>query len=110
MCIVGQACMPSQNRSETRSDMLLGTWYAKDVNLYHTLYVQDSTHIGLDTHIDTTFFYAYKLVGDSLALYKPHGELLNYNHILQLTTDTLVFESLLDRAEILGYSRRRRAK
>lgn len=87
--------------------MLLGTWYAKDYNLYHTLYVQDSAHIGLDTHIDTLFFYEYRLLGDCLALYKPHGELVNYNRILQLTPDTLVFDALLDRGEIIGYSRKK---
>jgi len=88
--------------------MLGGTWFAKKHDLYHTIYIQDSTHIGLDTHIDTVFFYEYKLIGDSLALYKPHGELVNYNRILQLTPDTLVFETLLDKAEIIGYSRKRR--
>ena len=90
--------------------MLLGTWYAQEKGLYHTLYIQDSTHIGLDTHIDTTFFYRYSLVGDSLAFYKRNGELINYNRILQISPDTLVFESILDRAEILRYSRKKHWK
>lgn len=87
--------------------MLLGTWYAREKGLYHTLYVQDSTHIGLDTHIDTTFFYKYELIGDSVAFYKANGELINYNRILHMTADTLIFESILDRAEILRYSRKK---
>lgn len=104
------SCSPPQNQRTNRLEMLAGTWYAKDYNLYHTIYVQDSTHIALDTHIDTTFFYEYKLLGDTLALYKPHGELVNHNRILLLTADTLVLEALLDRDEILAYSRRRRVK
>ncbi|TAE19088.1 MAG: hypothetical protein EAZ95_02625 [Bacteroidetes bacterium] len=102
------ACSPPQRSSDRRLDMIHGTWYASHKGLYHTLYFQDSTHIGLDTHIDTTFFYDYKIIGDSLALYKPHGELLNYNPILKLTPDTLVFEYLLDRGKIACYSRRKR--
>ncbi len=100
------ACTPRTDKGQARKNMLIGTWYAEKKGLYHTLYVQDTAHIGLDTHIDTTLFYEYRLLGDSLALYKPHGELINYNKILQLTPDTLVFESLLDRAEVLGYSKK----
>jgi hypothetical protein len=107
--VVGKmlACTPPKSPHENRVEMLQGTWHTPTKQLYHTLYIQDSVHIGLDTHIDTVFFYEYKLVGDSLAIYKPHGELVNYNRILQLTSDTLVFEQLLDRHTVIGYSKRR---
>lgn len=105
MCL---ACTPEPplNKQQARLGMFGGTWYSREKGLYHTLYVQDSSHIGLDTHMDTVLFFAYKIVGDSLALYHKHGKLINYNRILKLTDDTLVFESLLDRGEPLGYSKK----
>jgi hypothetical protein len=99
------ACLPPRNPRNLRLEMLQGTWYAPKKGLYHTIYVQDSTHIAFDTHIDTVFFYEYKIEGDSLALYKPHGEFVNHNRILLLSYDSLVFDNLLDTGDRLYYTR-----
>jgi hypothetical protein len=95
----------SSNRY-TDLQLLQGTWYGEEKDLYHTIYFQDSTHIVLDSHIDTLFNYEYKLVGSSLYLYKAHGELLNSNRILKLTSDSLIFENLIDKEGIQRYARR----
>ncbi|NJO03116.1 MAG: hypothetical protein HC880_16835 [Bacteroidia bacterium] len=84
-----------------------GTWFANEWGLYHTIFVQDSTHLALDTHIDTMFFFSYTLEGDTLSLYRAYGQFVNQNVILKLTQDSLVFANLLDKIGVQRYSRKR---
>jgi hypothetical protein len=111
MCLVGllslYACLPadSQQQKDFKPAQLEGTWYLNRADLYHTLHFQDSANVALDSHIDTMFFYQYRLHKDTMFLYEKDGKPINYNIILKLTTDSLVFENLLDNAGIQRYSK-----
>jgi hypothetical protein len=85
---------------------LIGTWYLNKWDLYHTLYIQDTTHIVIDNHIDTLFYYTYDIKGDTLNLYQKYEELVNHNRILKLTKDSLVFENFLDKADVQRYGKK----
>ena len=104
------ACRPV-SKSEPEEilglDLLEGTWYLNKEELYRRILFQDSTHLALDTHIDTMFFYTYSLEGDTLCLYDDYGELINHNIILKLDKDSLIFANLLDKVGIQRYSRSR---
>lgn len=101
------ACSPitKQKDKQVEQIFLEGTWYLNAEELYHKIYFQDSIHIGLDTHIDTIFFYTYKLQGDTLSLYDDYGDLVNHNIILKLSRDSLIFENLLDKVGVQRYVR-----
>ena len=101
------ACTPS--KKDTNHGKIVGTWYANEANLYHTLYFQDSLHLALDTHIDTTFFYEYHFIGDSaLAICKKYAQVISRHKILKLDQDSLVLQGLLDRGDTLRYGKARK--
>ena len=99
--------LPKENKNNAvdLKNKIIGTWYLNEWDLYNKIYVQDSTHIIFDNHIDTLYVFTYQIKGDTLFLYKRHGELVNYNIIQKLTNDSLVFENLLDKQGIQKYSR-----
>ncbi len=100
----------SQERQQAKitfsKSQLIGTWYLNQWDLYKTLYIQDSMHMVIDNHIDTLFFYEYDLKNDTLVLMEKYGKVVNYNKILQLNSDSLIFENFLDKAGIQRYSRK----
>lgn len=102
----GQGCKLPDPQELNRKPKLLGTWKANHDGLYHTLYVQDSIHIALDTHLDTVFFFEYQKHGDSLLLKRSHGRPLAGHRILKLDWDSLILDGLLDRAGIQRYRRK----
>jgi hypothetical protein len=51
------------------------------------------------------FFYQYELKNDTLFLFGKKGERITFNLIRKLSPDSLIFESLLDKADIQRYSR-----
>lgn len=109
LVIVSCQAKPRVEQTQSAQDFadLKGTWTQGRPGLYHTLYVQDSIHIVLDTHIDTMFSYTYRLEADTLFLYNEFGNQVNYDLIHKLTEDSLVFESLLDRAGEQKYARKK---
>lgn len=112
--VISSCQAPSSEEEETQDPKdfaeLTGTWSQNTQGLYHTIYVQDSMHIVLDTHIDTMISYTYRLQTDTLFLYNEYGNQVNYNLILKLTDDSLIFENLLDRVGIQKYARKKNAK
>lgn len=100
------ACTASPEDRLSKKEQILGTWYLSEWdNLYHKLYFQDSTHLAIDTRLDTMFFYQYELKNDTLFLFGKKGERITFNLIRKLSPDSLIFESLLDKADIQRYSR-----
>ncbi len=101
----GQSSQALPAVAAIKSDELIGTWYSNEWDLYHTIYVQDSTHLVIENHIDTLFFYDYALRRDTLFIYKKYGQLVSYHPILRLTKDSLIFDGFLDKPAIQRYSR-----
>ncbi len=101
---------PSPDRQQVKitfpKSQLIGTWHLNEWDLYRILYIQDSTHIVIDNHIDTLFYYEYDLRHDTLVLMEKHEKIVNYNKILKLTSDSLVFGNFLDKEGIQRYSRK----
>lgn len=87
-------------------NLIIGTWKRAEWDLYHTLYFQDSIHIGLDTHIDTIFFLEYEIKKNELLLYDKNQQLIKSQKILKLSSDSLVLESLLDKPQRMAYARK----
>lgn len=104
--ILIQVCSLPDPKELNRKPDLLGTWQAEHQGLYHTLYVQDSIHIALDTHLDTVFFLEYQKMGDSLILKRSHGRILAHHRILKLDWDSLILDGLLDRPGLQRYRRK----
>ncbi|GAB4395798.1 MAG: hypothetical protein OHK0053_06590 [Microscillaceae bacterium] len=104
-----EGCHPRETsylQHPAAAQLLIGTWQSGESDLYHTLYFQDSLHLVLDSHLDTLFYYTYRLRGDSLWLYREYGRPLTYCLILKLSPDSLVFAQLLDRAGPIRYGRK----
>ncbi len=101
-----QGCyFPQETEKQIAYSQLEGAWYLNQPGLYHTIYFQDSTHLALDTHIDTIFFFSYQIHSDTLFLYGEYETFINYNIIQKLTRDSLIFENLLDKEGIQRYAR-----
>lgn len=101
-----EGCKLPSPEELNRKPELRGTWEAPHHGLYHTLYVQDSIHIAVDTHLDTVFFYEYLHTGDTLQLLRSHGRHLATHRILKLDWDSLILDGLLDRPGIQRYRRK----
>lgn len=95
-----------QGKVPFSKSQLIGTWYLNEWDLYRIIYIQDSMHLVIDNHIDTLFFYDYALKNDTLVLMGKYGTIVNYNKILKLTSDSLIFENFLDKAGVQRYSRK----
>ncbi|MCU0445961.1 MAG: hypothetical protein MUE85_13710 [Microscillaceae bacterium] len=105
-----QACLPPTDHQTPQAQKLLGTWYLNENDLYNKIYFQDSSHVAFDTHLDTMFFYTYRLQNDTLLLFDKKGQLHNYNIIQKLSVDSLIFNNLLDKEGIQRYSRQEKLK
>lgn len=106
VCFIACSAPQTQyQKTETAKSKLIGTWYLNEWDLYNKIYFQDSIHVVFDNHIDTLYAYTYQLKDDTLFLFKKYQEQVNYNVILKLTDDSLIFANLLDKQGVQKYTR-----
>ena len=90
----------NQNSVKYEWPDLKGQWYLRKWDLFHTLHFIDEQNLVMDNHIDTILRFRYVLKNDTLLIWNEEMGFVE-NKINRLTKDTIVFEELLDKKDLM---------
>lgn len=96
---VARTISPRDGRAD-----IVGTWHRPEWDLYRTLYFQADSTAVFDNHIDSLYFYAYRVRGDTLVLIYD-STVVHRSPILKLTEDSLVLGGWPEMPGTFGYAR-----
>jgi hypothetical protein len=95
------------SKMENRNDTIVGRWCSEltTADYPHLTFRQDG-YVFFDCKIDTVFGLKYTIDNDYLVTSEIANQLaIKKNHIIKLTLDSLIFETLLDLKTTQAYYR-----
>ncbi len=98
------SCQPSQYRDTPDPKLVLGNWQRPQWDYYNGLVFGSDSEVAVLNHIDTVYWFQYRIEGKILVLKTADGKRFE-STILKLTLDSLVLDHLLEKSDTLRYAR-----